>query len=70
MAIHEGAGQLAKAMKTLLQHWEETRLAWDDAVSRSFEERFLEPLRADTQKAAEAMSAMATLLEQIRRECS
>ncbi len=69
MAVHEGAGHLAKAFKELLGAWEETRLSWDDAMSSRFEDRYMAPLRVEVRKAAEAMSAMAALLEQIRQEC-
>lgn len=69
MAIHEGAGQISKAVKELLGSWEETRLLWDDAMSARFEERFLAPLRAEARATVEAMSTMAALLEQVRRDC-
>jgi hypothetical protein len=70
MGIHEGAAQLSKATRQLLQAWNETRLQWDDPVSRSFEERYLDPLQADARKAAEALGAMAALLERIRCDCT
>jgi len=70
MGIHEGTGQLARAIQELLFVWGETRASWDDAVSRRFEERYLDPLRPEAKKAMEAMGAMAALLEQARRECT
>jgi hypothetical protein len=70
MGIHEGAGQLAKALKELRLAWSETQSSWDDPISRSFEERYLVPLDPDAKKAMEAMGAMAVLLEQARRDCT
>ncbi len=70
MGIHEGSAQLNKSLRALLQAWEETRSLWNDPVSRSFEERFLTPLQADARRAAEALSGMAGLLDEIRQECT
>lgn len=70
MGIHEGSSQMTKAMKELLLAWSETRTSWDDGVSRSFEEKYIVPLQADARRAADALGAMAALLDQIRRECT
>jgi hypothetical protein len=70
MGVHEGTGQLGKALRELLSRWEEAKLAWDDPTTRAFEARYIEPLQAEYKAAAGAMSEMASLLEQVRRECS
>ena len=69
MGVYESRGQLAKAIKDLTDRWSDTKMDWDDAVSRRFEERFLEPLEADLRNATGAMDHMARLLGQIRRDC-
>lgn len=69
MAIYEGGGQLAKALRHLLGQWEETRMAWDDAQALDFEEKYLIPLQQDLRSATRAMAHMATLLEKIRHDC-
>ena len=70
MSVHEGGGQLGKAMKELLLHWEETKAAWDDPVSRDFEQRHLIPLQMDLKMATAAMGQMALLLDRIYRDCT
>jgi len=69
MGVHEGRGQLSKAMKELLLRWSEVRMNWDDAVSRGFEDRYLAPLQMDLRNAVAAMDHMAILLQQARRDC-
>ncbi len=69
MGVYEGRGQLAKAMKNLTLRWQETRMDWDDALARRFEERFLKPIEMDLRSAVGAMEHMATLLHQIHRDC-
>ncbi len=70
MGIHEGSAQLSKATKELLSAWNETRSAWSDAISRGFEDKYIVPLQADARSAADALGAMAALLDQIRRDCT
>lgn len=70
MSMFESIGQLSKAMKLLLMRWEQTQAAWDDPVSRRFEEQFLLPLQTDLRNAAGAMSEMSALLQQIQQDCA
>ncbi len=70
MGVYEGAGRLGKAMRDLLARWEEAKAAWDDPNTRAFELRFVEPLQAELKAASAAMSEMASLLEQARRDCT
>jgi hypothetical protein len=69
MGLYEGRGQLTKGMKDLLLHWNETKGTWEDSNTRSFEEKHLVPLEMDLRSALSAMDHMATLLQQIRRDC-
>jgi uncharacterized protein YukE len=69
MGLYEGRGQLSKAMKDLSQRWAETKVAWDDAASRAFEERHMVPLEQAVQQAAGAIDHIATVLHQLRRDC-
>ena len=68
MAIYEAGGQLGKAMKQLLAHWEETKISWNDAAARSFEERFVVPLQRDLRSAMGALGQMAMLLDRMKRD--
>lgn len=69
MGVYEGSGQLAKALKQLLVQWDDTRLSWDDAQAREFEDKYLIPLQNDLRNTSSAMAHMAALLEKIRRDC-
>jgi hypothetical protein len=69
MGVYEGRGQLAKAVKQLMLRWTETRSDWNDAAAERFEKKFLEPLEIDLRTAVSAMDHMATLLNQVRRDC-
>ncbi len=69
MGVYEGRGNLTKSMKELLQRWNDTKLAWDDAQSRAFEEKFLSPLEQDLKVAVAAMDHVGILLSSARREC-
>ena len=70
MGVHESGAQLGKAMKELLQHWEETRAVWNDPVSRDFEQRHLIPLQMDLKIATAAIGQMSQLLDWIRQDCT
>jgi len=69
MGVHEGRGQLNKAMKELNNRWLEARGQWQDAQAESLEKTYLIPLEADMKNAVGAMDHIAILLDQIRREC-
>lgn len=69
MGVHEGMGQLSKAMKELSMRWNETKSGWGDANAREFEKKFLEPIERDMRAAVGAMDQMAVLLHQIYRDC-
>ena len=69
MGVHEGRGQLSKAMKELLARWNEATSSWTDARSKQFEEKYIAPLAMDLKMALSAMDHVATLLQQISRDC-
>ena len=69
MGVHEGRGQLARAMKDLMIRWGETQLAWKDAVSQEFEEKYLAPLERELRNATSAMDQAAQALNQVRQDC-
>jgi hypothetical protein len=69
MGVHEGRGQLNKAMKELTNRWLEAKGQWQDSQSEQMERNYLVPLEADMKNAIGAMDHMAVLLDQIRREC-
>src|SRR5206468_4175181 len=44
MSLDVGRYRLLSAHKSLLEHWEETRLVWQDSVREEFFKESLEPL--------------------------
>lgn len=70
MSIRGTRGQLARAMKDLLHHWDRTRDVWRDSRAQEFESRVLEPLASRVKGAETAMDRMAANLQRARSECS
>ena len=70
MGVHEGRGQLNKAIRELNNRWLEAKGQWQDVQAEKLEKDYLIPLEADLKNAVSAMDHMAVLLDQIRRECS
>jgi len=69
MGVYEARGMLEKSMKELMLKWADTKWAWDDAMSKAFEERFLAHLQLDMRNAVGAMDQMAALLQQAYHDC-
>ena len=69
MSVQDSAAILSKSWNDLMLQWAETQTHWADAVSRQFERKFFQPLETDLRNAQGAMSGMADLLHDIRREC-
>ena len=69
MCVYEARGSLENAIKELMIKWTQTKASWDDPMSRSFEEKFLQHLQMDMRNAVSAMDQMAVLLAQIHRDC-
>jgi len=69
MGVYEGRGQLTKAFKNLQMRWAEAKSAWEDAASKHFEEKFINPIEMDLKNAVGAMDHMAAILSQVRKDC-
>ena len=69
MGVHEGQGQISRAMKDLGRNWTELKTVWTDANARRFEEAVLVPLEMEVKNASAAMAHMAMLLGTARRDC-
>ncbi len=70
MSLNAASIELTDGMKTLGAVWDETRAVWTDGVAKDFEERFWLPLEAQTRDAVGAIDRLATLLAQVRRDCT
>ena len=69
MGVHEGRGQLAKALKELMSRWNETKGQWTDTQAEAFEQQYLQTIESDMKTAVSGMDHMAVVMSQIRRDC-
>ncbi len=67
--LDTSASQLRKATEDLQLAWEETTEQWQDEVSQSFCERYLEPIGPAMKLSLDAVGRMQQLLNQIQKEC-
>ncbi|MFO0908346.1 MAG: hypothetical protein U0794_08290 [Isosphaeraceae bacterium] len=65
-----GAARLKHAMKTLQEHWEQTREQWDDRVARDFEKNHLYPLDHQVEHTVRGMGKLTEILARVRQDCS
>lgn len=65
-----GSARLKHALKTLREHWDTTRVQWDDAVARDFEKNHLTPLDQQVENALRGMDKLSEVLTKVRQECS
>jgi hypothetical protein len=65
-----GAGRLKHAMKTLREHWDQTRELWDDRVALDFEKNHLMPLEQQVENARRGMDKLHEIMTKVRNECS
>lgn len=64
-----GAGRIRHALEQLETVWNENSAEWNDAVSRNFQERHLEPMVPRLKLALDAIGRMALLMNEVERDC-
>lgn len=69
MSVSSGQAKVNRALKDLLERWDDTEPVWRDVMRGKFEEKHVAPLKPQVRAADSAMTNMATLLHQIRRDC-
>jgi hypothetical protein len=62
--------KLHNRLKDLNGRWQELRDIWDDPVRQEFEEGHWAALEARVLSALRAMEQLATVMTQVRHECS
>jgi hypothetical protein len=62
--------ELANALKAARLAWEQTRITWNDPVSRDFEEHHWEPLKAQVEATITALDRLSPILARALRDCS
>jgi hypothetical protein len=70
MSVRTGQAKLARATKTLLASWQETKESWRDENSRIFEEEVLIPMQLEIRRIDQAMTHLDAVLNRIRIDCS
>ena len=65
-----GAARLKHAMKTLNEHWEQTREVWADRVAADFEKNHLLPVEQQVENARRGMDKITEIMQKIRQDCS
>ncbi len=70
MDISTDRAKLHNQMKDLAVRWEDVKAGWDDGVRREFEEEHWEVLAMRVQAALRAMDQLATVMTQLRHDCS
>lgn len=63
------AGRIHHALDHLETVWQQSSDDWDDAVSRRFAERELEPMVPKVKMAIDAIDRMHQLLTEVQRDC-
>jgi hypothetical protein len=67
--LSSGAGRIRHALEHLETVWNESSAEWNDVVSRSFQERHLEPMVPRLKLALDAISRMTLLIDEVERDC-
>lgn len=62
-------GRLHRSMSELKDKWIEAKSHWDDATSREFAEKYLDPLPPQLTLTLSAIQRLAELIEQAERAC-
>lgn len=66
--LDDPAGRLAAADRRLLASWDTLASVWLDAQRRSFEGRFVEPLRAETSAYRRELETLMAVVQRVERE--
>lgn len=69
MSVKSGQAKLNRALKDLFERWDDTEFVWRDVMRGKFEEKHLVPLKPLVRSADGAMTNMAGLIQQLRRDC-
>lgn len=67
--LTSSVGRMNKAMATLREKWLQTKEHWNDAASREFEEKHLQPLIPQMQFTIAAVQRLAEVIEKAEKDC-
>jgi hypothetical protein len=63
------AGRIRHALENVEVVWQQSSDQWDDAASREFAERYLEPMIPKLKLALDAINRMQYLMTEVQRDC-
>jgi hypothetical protein len=69
VSLTAGYLELNSALKDLRVRWEDTKVVWNDAVRRDFEENHWQPLEGCVVSTLRAIDRLAPVLIKLRQEC-
>jgi hypothetical protein len=69
MAVADGRGALARAMKELLGRWGELQAVWSDAQSQEFEKTYLQAIEQDVRSALGSLDHINQVLMALENDC-
>lgn len=58
---------LATAWQRFRQHWEQTKVTWNDLVSRNFEKMLIVPLAEQEERTLRELGELMHVIDQARR---
>lgn len=61
---------MAKALKDLQAHWDQTQTVWNDAARSDFQRDLLDPLVPAMKSVTSAIQRIEEVLRRARKECS
>ncbi|MCC6492260.1 MAG: hypothetical protein IT424_04495 [Pirellulales bacterium] len=67
--LYTSAAHIRDALDDLQTAWQEASAHWNDQVSRSFCENYLEPLGPIVKLALDSMARMSQLVDHMHRDC-
>ena len=69
MNIGAVRNRLEMLTRELLRQWDETEVFWRDAKAQEFDQRYLEELKAQVDKAGLAIDKLDDLLSRVKNDC-
>ncbi len=60
---------IQRATKRLEERWQETREVWNDAVSKEFQEKYLEPIVPELRITFAAIQELTELFAKAEKQC-
>lgn len=70
MSLNPALRNIHQGVKDLIVEWQVTKEQWNDAASRDFEKKYLQPLEPAARSALTALTQMEEVIQRARRDCS